>query len=75
LTRFRVGVELGKHGTKDWAGRCLFHEGDDNPSLIVSPDKGLFHCMGCGSAKQSHETKAVGIRLPRRFAPRNDVPG
>jgi len=44
LVRSR-GVELGKHGTKDWAGRCPFHEGDDNPSLIVSPDKGLFSLL------------------------------
>src|SRR5512141_595640 len=49
LVRSR-GVELGKHGSKDWSGRCPFHEGDDRPSLIVSPDKGLFHCMGCGAA-------------------------
>jgi DNA primase catalytic core len=49
LVRSR-GVELAKHGSKDWAGRCPFHEGDDRPSLIVSPDKGLFHCMGCGAA-------------------------
>lgn len=49
LVRSR-GVELAKHGSKDWAGRCPFHEGDDRPSFIVSPGKGLFHCMGCGAA-------------------------
>lgn len=27
-------------------GRCPFHP-DDTPSLIVSPDKGLWHCFGC----------------------------
>ena len=48
LVRSR-GVELGKHGTKDWVGRCPFHA-EDTASFIVSPDKGLYHCMGCGAA-------------------------
>jgi DNA primase len=49
LVRSR-GVELRKHGSRDWAGRCPFHEGDNDPSFIVSPGKGLFHCLGCGVA-------------------------
>ena len=48
LVRSR-GVELHKHGSKDFAGKCPFHQ-DDAPSFIVSPDKGLYHCMGCGAA-------------------------
>lgn len=48
LVRSR-GVELHKHGSKDFAGKCPFHQ-DDQPSFIVTPDKGLFHCMGCGAA-------------------------
>ena len=48
LVRSR-GVELKKHGSKDYAGCCPFH-GDKDPSFIVSPAKGLFHCMGCGAA-------------------------
>lgn len=48
LVRSR-GVELHKHGSKDFAGKCPFHP-DDQPSFIVSPEKGLFHCMGCGAA-------------------------
>jgi len=43
------GVELRPHGSKDLAGKCPFHE-DDQPSFIVSPEKGLYHCMGCGAA-------------------------
>jgi DNA primase len=27
---------------------CPFH-GDKNPSLILSPEKGLWHCFGCGA--------------------------
>src|SRR5215467_2359958 len=43
------GVELRRHGAKDWAGRCPFHQ-EEAASFIVSPAKGLFHCMGCGAA-------------------------
>ncbi|MBP8266038.1 MAG: toprim domain-containing protein [Zoogloea sp.] len=49
LVRSR-GIELKKHGSKDWVGRCPFHPDQATPNLIVSPDKGLFHCMSCGKA-------------------------
>ena len=48
LVRSR-GVELHKHGSKDFAGKCPFHA-EETASFIVSPEKGLFHCMGCGAA-------------------------
>jgi len=48
LVRSR-GVELARHGARDLAGKCPFHA-DERPSFIVSPAKGLFHCMGCGAA-------------------------
>jgi DNA primase len=35
---------------KDLACACPFHDGDHEPSLIVSPDKNLFHCFACGAA-------------------------
>lgn len=38
------GVVLKKHGA-DLIGRCPFHE-DRTPSLIVTPAKNLWHCMG-----------------------------
>jgi DNA primase catalytic core len=44
------GIELKKHGSKDWIGRCPFHDDRNNPNFIVTPDKGLFHCMACGKA-------------------------
>src|SRR5262249_53184264 len=44
------GVELKKHGSKDWIGRCPFHQDNATPNLIVSPQKGLWHCMACGKA-------------------------
>ena len=43
-----AGIELKAHG-RDLVGRCPFHE-DRTPSLVVSPDKNLWHCLGaCGS--------------------------
>jgi DNA primase len=39
-----VGVELRRQG-KDLIGRCPFHE-DATPSLVVSPGKNLWHCLG-----------------------------
>ncbi len=49
LVRSR-GVVLRKHGYRDLVGLCPFHEDRANPNFIVSPAKGLFHCMGCGAA-------------------------
>lgn len=48
LVRAR-GVELKKHGGRDFIGRCPFHE-EATASFVVSPGKGLWHCMGCGAA-------------------------
>jgi DNA primase catalytic core len=49
LVRSR-GVDLVKHGTKDFIGRCPFHDDQHKPNFIVSPAKGLWHCMACGKA-------------------------
>ena len=38
------GVTLTRHGA-DWIGRCPFHD-DKTPSLVISPTKGLWHCLG-----------------------------
>ena len=39
-------VKLEKNG-KNYKGLCPFHH-EDTPSFIVSPDKKLAHCFGCG---------------------------
>lgn len=49
LVRSR-GIELTKHGSKDWKGLCPFHGDQETPNFIVSPEKGLWHCMACGKA-------------------------
>lgn len=42
------GVKLEKRG-KDHVGRCPFHD-DKTPSLVVSPEKNLWNCLGaCGA--------------------------
>jgi len=48
LVRSR-GIDLKAHGKGNLAGRCPFHD-DSDPSFIVTPGKGLFHCLGCGAA-------------------------
>ncbi len=47
LVRSR-GIELAKHGGKDFVGRCPFHQDNDSPNFIVSQAKGLYQCMACG---------------------------
>ncbi len=42
------GVELKRHGA-DLIGRCPFHD-DRTPSLVVSPGKNLWHCLGACQA-------------------------
>lgn len=42
------GYSPKAHG-KDYALCCPFHE-DDTASLIITPDKNLYHCFGCGAA-------------------------
>ncbi len=42
------GVKLRRHGA-DLLGLCPFHE-DHEPSLVVSPAKGLWHCLGACQA-------------------------
>ena len=43
-----AGVELERRG-RDLVGRCPFHE-DRTPSLVVSPEKNLWHCLGACQA-------------------------
>jgi len=44
-------VPLKSQG-KHYVGQCPFHN-DTRPSLSVNPDKGVFHCFGCGTAGDS----------------------
>jgi DNA primase catalytic core len=44
----RYGIELKRHGA-DLHGLCPFHE-DKEPSLVISPSKNLWHCLGACQA-------------------------
>jgi hypothetical protein len=39
------GIKLECRGA-DLFGLCPFHE-DHNPSLVITPAKNLWHCLGC----------------------------
>ncbi|HTX01676.1 MAG TPA: CHC2 zinc finger domain-containing protein, partial [Acidimicrobiales bacterium] len=43
-----AGVVLERTGA-DVRGRCPFHD-DTTPSLVVTPEKGLWHCLGACQA-------------------------
>jgi len=49
LVRSR-GIELKKHGTGNLIGLCPFHDDKKTPNLVITPGKGLFHCLSCGAA-------------------------
>ncbi len=56
------GVKLARHG-EDWIGLCPHHD-DHEPSLIVSPKKGLWHCLGAcraGGSAIDWTMKAHGL--------------
>jgi DNA primase catalytic core len=42
------GIELKRHGA-DLLGLCPFHD-DHEPSLVISPKKNLWHCLGACNA-------------------------
>ena len=42
------GVVLKPHG-KDLIGLCPFHD-DREPSLVITPEKNLWHCLGACKA-------------------------
>jgi DNA primase len=61
LVRSR-GIELTQHG-HDLLGLCPFHE-DHEPSLIVTPGKNLWHCLGAcstGGSAIDWVMKAEGV--------------
>ena len=57
-------VPLKSQG-KQYVGPCPFHD-DTHPSLSVNPDKGVFHCFGCGAAGDSlaFVMRKTGLRFP-----------
>jgi DNA primase len=54
-------TQLRRSGAR-WSGRCPFHD-ERTASFSVSPEKGLYHCFGCGAGgdliKFVQETEGV----------------
>src|SRR5271155_1891586 len=54
------GVRLTKHGA-DLRGLCPFHD-DHEPSLVISPKKNLWHCLGaCATGGTGWVRRAEGV--------------
>jgi DNA primase catalytic core len=70
------GVTLVRHGA-DLHGRCPMHD-DRTPSLVVSPAKGLWHCMGAcnvGGSVIDWVMRAEGVSFRHAVELlRNDLP-
>ena len=70
------GVTLTRHG-KDLHGCCPFHD-DRTPSLVVSPAKNLWHCLGAcqiGGGPIDWVMKAEGVSFRHAVELlRNDAP-
>ena len=49
------GIQLTRHGA-DLIGLCPFHD-DREPSLVITPEKNLWHCLG------ACQTRRLGDRL------------
>ncbi|UAN51429.1 toprim domain-containing protein [Serratia sp. JSRIV002] len=62
------GHKLRKQG-RDYVLLCPFHQ-EKTPSLVISPDKNLYHCFGCGAAGSVVDwvMKTHSVSLPKAVA-------
>lgn len=70
LTRLveTAGITLKTHG-KDLMGLCPFHD-DKNPSLVITSDKNLWHCLGAcntGGSVIDWVQKMHGVSFTQAF--------
>jgi DNA primase len=76
LALFRSqGHEFKKEG-KSYKTSCPFHK-DDTPSLSVEPDKGLWHCFGCGAGGDgiTFLEKSLGLTFGQAADQWRDISG
>jgi len=61
-------VKLTKAG-RNYKGLCPFH-GENTPSFVVSPDKGIYKCFGCGMGGNaiSFVSQLEAISFPQALA-------
>lgn len=60
-------VQLKKSGSNSWVGRCPFHS-EKTPSFTVTPNKGMYHCFGCGVSGGSIQFLVEHDGIPFRDA-------
>lgn len=63
-----AGIELRRHGA-DLLGLCPFHD-DHEPSLVISPKKNLWHCLGACAAGGSvidWVMRSEGVRIHHKL--------
>lgn len=70
-------VHLSKQGKYLW-GLCPFHS-EKSPSFTVTPDRGVFHCFGCGMGGNAikFRMEIEGLTFPeavRIMAEESDIP-
>ncbi|MEK4039251.1 DNA primase [Paenibacillus sp. FSL F4-0122] len=70
-------VHLSKQGKYLW-GLCPFHS-EKTPSFTVTPDRGVFHCFGCGMGGNAikFRMEIEGLTFPeavRIMAEESDIP-
>lgn len=70
-------VHLSKQGKYLW-GLCPFHS-EKSPSFTVTPDRGVFHCFGCGMGGNAikFRMEIEGLSFPeavRIMAEESDIP-
>ncbi len=61
------GIELKPSSRGDLKGLCPFHD-DHEPSMVLTPEKGLFHCMACGEAGNVIQFVAKKEGIPEKEA-------
>jgi hypothetical protein len=45
----RKGLRVYRGGPGTWRIHCIFHDGDNEPSLVLYDHDQSFHCFGCGA--------------------------
>ncbi|MBF0548785.1 MAG: hypothetical protein HQM08_30460 [Candidatus Riflebacteria bacterium] len=69
------GIKFSAHG-KDLIGLCPFHP-DKNPSLVLTPEKNLWHCLGACNAGGSvidWVMKAESVSFPHAVQILREMP-